>query len=122
MSASETMPPCHPDCLSAFVDTDARNEALMAANHPGAAGRDVYSAADEGLMSVRIFLQNTVCAPGTWLPACGHGGVVGTLLILFCMIWLCVQELIAWRRRRRLSRDRRLAEKARSVRREPPLL
>ena len=121
MSATAPMPACHPDCLSAF-DTDARNEALLAANHPGAAGRDVYSAADGGLMSVRIFLQNTVCAPGTILPACGHGGVVGTLLILLCAIWLCVQELLVCCRRRRLARERRLAEKARSVRREPPLL
>ena len=112
---SDAQAACHPDCLAMIEDTDARNTMLLQANHGGGAGRDPYSAADGGLMSVRIFLQNTVCEPGHiyTLPLCGHGGVAVTLLIGCCVIWLCIVEGC----QRRWS-----ARSARRVRREPPLL
>ena len=104
MVAADPMPRCHPDCLAMFETSAARNEALLEANHGGTGGgRDPYSAAGGGLMSIRIFFQNTVCQPNSFIrvPACGHGGILITFLIGCCVIWLCVQELIVCCRRRR---------------------
>ena len=56
---SDAQAACHRDCFAMIEDTDARNTMLLQVNHGGGAGRDPYSAADSGLMSVRIFLQNT---------------------------------------------------------------